>query len=157
SAVVAHIKGNGVEVTPTQLPDIYRQFVECCDKLSIASRPQIFVLNGNGVLNAFATWFLGRKYVVLLSSVVDAMEQNPSGVRFYIGHELAHVIRHDNPIQHLLRWPAQWLPILGAAFARARESTCDQHGMACSTSREDAARSLVALSAGGKQWKAVSL
>jgi Zn-dependent protease with chaperone function/type II secretory pathway pseudopilin PulG len=157
SAVIAHIRGHGVEVTEAQLPGLHRQFVECCEKLALAPRPQIFILNGNGVLNAFATWFLGRKYVVLLSSVVDAMEANPSGVRFYIGHELAHVIRHDNPLQHLLRWPAQWLPILGAAFSRARESTCDQHGMACSASREDAARSLVALAAGAKQWKVVSL
>ena len=157
SAVVAHIRGQGVEVTQTQLPELHRQLVECCEKLGIAPRPQMFILNGNGVLNAFATWFLGRKYVVLLSSVVDAMEATPSGVRFYVGHELAHVIRHDNPFQHLLRWPAQWLPILGAAFSRARETTCDLHGMACSASREDAARSLVALAAGAKQWKAVSL
>jgi Zn-dependent protease with chaperone function/type II secretory pathway pseudopilin PulG len=157
SAVIAYITGHGVEVTEAQLPDIHRQFVESCEKLSITARPRIYILNGNGVLNAFATWFLGRKFVVLLSGVVDAMESNPSGVRFYIGHELAHVIRHDNPLQHLLRWPAQWLPILGAAFSRSRETTSDLHGLACSASREDAARSLVALAAGAKQWKVVSL
>jgi Zn-dependent protease with chaperone function len=157
SAAVAYVRGNGVEVTESQLPEIHRQFVECCEKLSIAKQPRVYIQNGNGVLNAFATWFLGRKYVVLLSSIVEAMADNPSGVRFYLGHELAHVIRHDNALQHLLRWPAQWLPILGAAFSRARETTCDLHGMACSASREDAARALAALAAGAKQWKVVSL
>jgi Zn-dependent protease with chaperone function len=157
SAAIAHLMGNGVEVSEEQFPELNTQFVQCCDKLSIGKRPRIYMLNGNGVLNAYATWFLGRKYVVLLSSVVDAMDENLNGVRFYIGHELAHVIRHDNPILWALRWPALRFPLIGASFSRARESTCDRHGVACSESREGAARSLVALSAGAKRWKGVSL
>jgi Tfp pilus assembly major pilin PilA len=80
------------------------------------------------------------------------MESNPNGVRFYIGHELGHVLRHDNALIAFLRWPALRLPLLGAAFSRARESTCDLHGLACSQSPEAATRSLAALSAGAKSW-----
>lgn len=54
---------------------------------------------------------------------------------------------------HLLRWPVLWLPLLGAAYSRARESTCDRHGLACSGSTEGAARALAALSAGAERWK----
>jgi Zn-dependent protease with chaperone function len=157
SAAITHLQGNGIEVSASQFPELYSQFTQSCDKLSIADRPGIYVLNGNGVMNAFATWFLGRKYVVLLSSVVDAMEQNASGIRFYVGHELGHVIRHDNPFIWALRWPALRFPLLGAGFARARESSCDLHGLACSESREDAARSLLALSAGSRRWRSASL
>jgi Zn-dependent protease with chaperone function/Tfp pilus assembly major pilin PilA len=157
SAIVAHFKGNGIEVTEGQFAEIHRQFEDCCAKLALPVKPRLFVMNGNGVLNAFATWFLGRKYVILLSSVVDAMDENPSGVRFYLGHELAHVVRHDNPLQWVLRWPALCLPLLGASFSRARETTCDLHGLACSESPEGAARSLVALAAGAKRWKQTSL
>ena len=157
STVVAHLEGNGIEVSEWQFPELYRQFAESCDKLSISVQPSIYILNGNGVLNAFATWFLGRKFVVLLSSVVDAMEKNPNGIRFYIGHELGHVIRHDNPAIWALRWPALRFPILGAAYSRARESTCDLHGLACSDSREGAARSLLALSTGANRWHSASL
>src|ERR1700688_1305 len=146
SAFLAHLRGGGIEVSDTQLPDLQRQFVQCCEKLSIGERPSLYVQNGNGVLNAFATWFLGRKYVVLLSSVVDAMDKNPNGIRFYVGHELGHVLRHDNPIVWALRWPALLFPLIGASFSRARESTCDLHGLACSESREGTARSLIALS-----------
>jgi Tfp pilus assembly protein PilE len=46
-----------------------------------------------------------------------------------------------------------WLPLLGAAYSRARESTCDRHGLACAGSPEAAARSLAALSAGTRRWK----
>ena len=156
SAAIALIRGNGIELSQTQFPELYGQFAQCCEKLSISTKPKIFIQNGNGVLNAFATWFLGRKFVVLLSSVVDAMDANPNGVRFYIGHELGHVLRHDNPVLWILRWPALCLPLIGAAFSRARETTCDLYGLACSDSREGAARSLVSLSAGAVRWKGVS-
>jgi Zn-dependent protease with chaperone function/type II secretory pathway pseudopilin PulG len=157
SAAIAHLRGNATEVTDYQLPDLHKQLIACCGILRVPVTPAMYVQNGNGILNAFATWFLGRKYVILLSGVVDAMAPNPNGVRFYIGHELGHVLRHDNAVTAFLRWPALRLPLLGAAFSRARETTCDLHGLACSESPELAARSLAALAAGGRSWAKVSL
>lgn len=152
SALIAYIKGNGVELSAAQFPDLYAQFTACCDRLQITTRPQAFVLNGNGGLNAFATQFLGTQYVVLMSDVVDAMSKHADGVRFYLGHELGH-LRMKHLSGHLLRWPVLWLPLLGGAYSRARESTCDRHGLACSSSPEGAARALTALAAGGKRWE----
>lgn len=152
STLIAHIKGNGVELTETQFPDLHAQFSACCDRLQIKERPQAYVLNGDGGLNAFATKFLGTQYVVLMSDVVDAMSKHADGVRFYIGHELGH-LRMKHLSGQLLRWPVLWLPLLGAAYSRARESTCDRHGLACSGSPEGAARALAALSAGAERWK----
>lgn len=157
SAAIAHLRGNAIEVTEHQLPEIFNQLGDCCRALGMAGNPTMYVQNGNGVMNAFATWFLGRQYVILLSNIVDAMDTNPNGVRFYIGHELGHILRHDNWLIGFLRWPALRLPLLGAAFARARESTCDLHGLACSQSPEAATRSIAALSAGAKSWALVSL
>jgi len=152
SALIAHIKGNGVELSESQFPDLYKQFASCCDQLNINIRPQVYILNGDGGLNAFATKFLGTQYVVLMSDVVDAMNEHTDGVQFYIGHELGHLrMKHLNG--HLLRWPVLWLPLLGAAYSRARESTCDRHGLACSSSPEGAAKALAALSAGSERWK----
>lgn len=157
SAAIAHLRGNAIEVSEHQLPELHAQLTACCEALGVRVLPTMFIQNGNGALNAFATWFLGHKYVILLSGIVDAMANNPNGVRFYIGHELGHIVRHDNPIQALLRFPALRLPLLGAAYSRARESTCDLHGLACSESRESAARSLSALSAGARSWASLSL
>jgi Zn-dependent protease with chaperone function len=152
SALIAHIKGNGVELSETQFPDLHAQFTACCDRLQIKTPPQAYILNGNGGLNAFATKFLGTQYVVLMSDVVDAMDKHADGVRFYLGHELGH-LRMKHLSGHFLRWPALWLPLLGAAYSRARESTCDRHGLACSGSPEGAARALAALSAGSERWE----
>jgi Zn-dependent protease with chaperone function len=156
STLIAYIKGNGVEVTHDQFPDLNDHFTECCEKLKIHPRPRAYILNGNGGLNAFATRFLGTEFVVLLSDVVDAMDDHPEGIRFYIGHELGH-LRMKHLTGQLLRWPVLWLPLLGAAYSRARESTCDRHGLACSGSPEHATRALAALSAGGKLWRQLDL
>ncbi|MDR2240322.1 MAG: M48 family metalloprotease [Zoogloeaceae bacterium] len=157
SALIAHIKGNGVELSEAQFPDLHAQFIDCCDRLQIKKRPQAFVLNGNGGLNAFATKFLGAQYIVLMSDVVDAMDKHADGVRFYIGHELGHLRMKHLSFGHLIRWPVLWLPLIGAAYSRARESTCDRHGLACSGSRESAARALVALSAGVERWQQLDI
>ena len=113
-------------------------------------------MQGGGALNAFATRFLGRNYVVLLSDIVDAMDEQPDGVDFYFGHELGHIRRH-HLTGNLLRAPVLWLPLLGAAYARAKEYTCDRHGRACCESPESAARALVALAAGARRWRQVDL
>lgn len=156
SSLIAHIKGNGVELSAEQFPDLYSQFSSCCDRLEIKSRPQAYILNGNGGLNAFATKFLGTKYVVLMTDVVDAMAKHDDGVSFYIGHELGH-LRMKHLSGGLLRWPALWLPLIGAAYSRARETTCDRHGLACCKSAEGAARALAALAAGVDRWKTLDV
>jgi len=130
--------------------------VACCERLRIAPQPQAYVMNGNGGFNAFATKFLRSQYVVLLSDVVDAMKQHPDGVRFYLGHELGH-LRMKHLSWHFLRWPVLWLPLVGAAYSRARESTCDRHGAACSSSPDHAARAIAALAAGGERWQQLDL
>ena len=45
STLIAHIKGNGVELTEAQFPDLYAQFAACCDRLQITKRPKSTPLN----------------------------------------------------------------------------------------------------------------
>lgn len=156
SAFIAHIKGTGVKLTSQQFPDLHARYLACCDKLGISERPEAYVLHGEGWFNAFATRFLGRSFVILLSDVVDAMDEHPDGVNFYIGHELGH-IRMKHLTGRLWRWPVLWLPLLGAAYSRAQESTCDRHGAACCSRPEHAARAMAALAAGAKRWSTLDL
>jgi len=156
STLIAHVKGNGVALSESQFPDLHAQLVACCEQLQMQDRPLAYVMNGNGGLNAFATKFLRSQYLVLLSDVVDAMRHHPDGVRFYIGHELGH-LRMKHLSWRFLRWPVLWLPLVGAAYARARESTCDRHGAACSSSPENAARAIAALAAGGRRWQQIDI
>ena len=156
SALIAHVKGNGVELSTEQFPDLYAQFLECCKRLDIATPPEAYILNGNGVLNAFATKFLRDRYVVLTSDIAEAMQGNAEGLRFYIGHELGH-LRMKHISKALVRWPVLWLPLVGAAYSRARESTCDRHGLACSGSGDSAILALSVLAAGRARWRSLNV
>jgi competence protein ComGC len=53
-------------------------------------------------------------------------------------------------------WPASILPLLGAAYSRAREYTCDLYGLACCKDPQDACYGLAALAAGGERWQTLS-
>lgn len=156
SALVAHIKNTAVRLTPQQFPDLHARFLDCCKKLQIETPPEAYVLAGNGLLNAFATRFLGRHFVVLLSDTIDALESDPEGINFYIGHELGHV-RMKHLTGRFWRMPVLWLPLVGAAYSRAKESTCDRHGLACCANPDAAARALVVLAAGTRRWRDVDL
>jgi Zn-dependent protease with chaperone function len=156
SGFIAWIKGTAVRISPEQHPDLYRRFEACCQKLEMAERPEIYLMEGGGMLNAFATRFFGRNFVVLLSGVIDALEDEPEGISFYIGHELGH-IRMKHLTGRLWRLPVLWLPLLGAAYARAQEYTCDLHGRACCADGKSAARALIVLAAGARRWKNTDL
>ena len=156
SAFISHVKGTGVQLSPDQLPDLYERLCRGCERLGMSEIPEAYLLNGNGMMNAFATKFLRRHYVVLYSDIVDALDTRPDAVDFYIGHELGHISRGH------LRWgwvvaPATILPILGAAYSRAREYSCDLHGLACCLDPKDAAYGLAVLAAGERSWDQIDL
>lgn len=155
SAFISHIRGTAVHITRQQFPDLYERIGACAAKLGMKEIPDAYLLHGNGVFNAFATRFLGRNFIVLFSDVVDALDECPEAVNFYIGHELGHILRKHLVWGPLLA-PASFLPLLGAAYSRAREYTSDRHGLACCGQAEDARRGLAALAAGGKRWKTLN-
>jgi Tfp pilus assembly major pilin PilA/Zn-dependent protease with chaperone function len=156
AALITHLRGNATRIDAGQMPDLYARLEKCCRTLGIATLPEAYLLHGNGVFNAFATRFMGRNYLVLLSDVVDALEEQPGAIDFYIGHELGHIRRRHLVWAPLLA-PALLLPLLGAAYSRAREYTCDRHGLACCERPNDALRGMAALAAGGLRWKALDL
>lgn len=156
SALLSHLKGNGIKLSEAQFPELYNRHLYCCKKLGLTDCPDAYLINGGGLLNAFASRFLGRDFVVLYSNVIHGMADQPEALNFYIGHELGHISQN-----HLLwgpfLWPASILPLVGAAYSRAREYTCDQFGRACCDNAESALKGLIALSAGEKLWSDVHI
>ncbi len=141
SGLIAYLKGTAVKVTPHQFPDIYKHLHECCEKLQISDMPETYMLQAGGLFNAFATRFLRR---------------NEGAIKFYFGHELGHIRRKHLSWAPFLS-PARLLPLIGAAYSRAREYTCDNYGFACCSSPHDAAIGLAALSAGRNRCKTLSI
>jgi Zn-dependent protease with chaperone function/type II secretory pathway pseudopilin PulG len=155
SALISYIKGNGVRITEEQFPDLKQQIHECCRKLDVVDEPQAYLLQMGGMLNAFATRFLGRDFLVLYSEVVDGLADNPDALNFYIGHELGHLKRKHLSWATVLM-PAAVLPLVGAAYSRAREYTCDRHGLAACDNPVNAEHGLAVLAAGGKRARSMN-
>jgi Zn-dependent protease with chaperone function len=143
---LGRVRGNSVRVSERQLPQLHRLAAAHARRLGMERVPAIYVMQSGGILNAFATRFLGRDFVIIYSDVLElALAQGEAAVGFIVGHELAHLWRG-----HLkYRWltaPGRLMPYLGAAYSRACEYTCDRIGAFCQP--EGAISGLLALAAG---------
>ncbi|MGI2158318.1 M48 family metalloprotease [Shewanella baltica] len=156
SAFISYLKGTAVEINAEQFPELHKQYLACCERLEMRQPPRAYLLAADGMLNALATRFLGRNYIVLFSSIVDALESDKDALNFYIGHELGHIRRN-----HIGKAPflvfATWLPLVGAAYSRACEYTCDLHGLRCCNSLRSATNAVAVLAAGVEQWKRMNV
>ncbi len=143
--MLGHIRGNAVLVSARQFPRLHAIVAENATILDM-QEPSVFVLQSGGVLNAFATRFLGRNFVVLYSDVLSVAEhRGERAVSFIVGHELGHLKRGHLKYRWLLA-PARLIPFLGGAYSRACEYTCDRFGAACAP--DGAVSGLLTLAAG---------
>jgi len=155
SAFITHLKGNGVRITQEQYPDLYNSLVKNSEKVGLHHVPEAYLLRTD-FFNALATRFRGRNFVVLFTDVVDALESQPSAIDFYIGHELGHL--HRKHIQWgVYLFFASWIPLLGAAYRRSQEYTCDRYGAMCCNNDEDIVAAISTMSAGDSRWNSINL
>jgi Zn-dependent protease with chaperone function len=143
---LGRVRGNAVRVSEKQFPQLHKLAVAHARRLGLKQVPAVYVMQSGGLLNAFATRFAGRDFVIVCSDVLElALAQGEAAVGFIMGHELGHVWRG-----HLkYRWltlPGRVMPYLGAAYSRACEYTCDRIGAFCQP--EGAITGLLALAAG---------
>lgn len=145
---IANIRNNGVKITEQQFPRIARRTKEIADDMRLSRIPEVFIIQSGGLLNAFATKFFGRNFVVLYSDIVEVIEQgNDAELDFIIAHELAHVKRR-HITKNALLLPAMWMPFLGKAYSRACEFTCDRMATIYTRNTEAATNALCILASG---------
>jgi hypothetical protein len=126
----ASVRGTAVELSPHQYGDLYRIADQFSHQLGLRRRPQIFLSNGNGTLNAFAAQATGYDYVVLSNELfVNLYNNNRDGLRFILGHELGHIRLHHVALWYQIAVSySERIPLLGPCLSRLREYSCDRHG-----------------------------
>jgi Zn-dependent protease with chaperone function len=144
---LGRIRGNGVLVSERQFPLLHQMVTKHAQHLGLSPVPTVYVLESGGILNAFATKLLGRKFIILYADVLAlALRRGEAAVSFIVGHEVGHHWRG-----HLKwRWltaPARLIPYLWFAYSRACEYTCDRVGAFCQP--DGAIDGLLVLAAGG--------
>ncbi len=148
----AQLLGNSIQVRPGQFPEICELVTTYCEKLRMYKVPEVFIVNGNGVVNAIAMRMLRDKYVLLLGDLVDVtLASGLPSLGFVLGHELGHhALGHTSPLRNLFLWPSKFVPFLGPAYARACELSADRVGLWLAGQSEAAMRGLAALACGSR-------
>ncbi len=144
----ASIAGTAVLLSQSQFPDLRASATDFANRLGVASPPSVFLANGNGTLNAFAAQSgTNNNYVVLSNELFANLERNNrEGLRFILGHEMAHIRLHHVALWYQLSICfSQLIPILGPTLSRLREYSCDRNGAALEPKGE---KGLVLLAAG---------
>jgi Zn-dependent protease with chaperone function len=151
--LIGRLRGNGVRVSERQFAGLHGLVKRHSAALGLKQLPTVFVMESGGLLNAFATRFLGRDFVVIYADVLAlAEERGEAALGFVVAHELAHVRRGH--LKH--RWltiPGRLFPYLGAAYSRACEYTCDRFGAHCQP--DGAVDGLLVLAAGKHLYRLV--
>jgi len=126
----ASVRGSAVQLSERQFRGLYRTADDFAASLGLRRRPDIFLSNGNGTLNAFAAQATGHDYAVLSNELfVNLHQNNRDGLRFILGHEMGHVRLHHVSLWYQLSLAySERIPILGPTLSRLREYSCDRHG-----------------------------
>ena len=151
--LIGYLRGNAVKVSSFQFPEINQIVIRHSKMLGLRRVPDVYILQSGGILNAFASRFMGNNYIVVNSDIVEASEQDKHILSFVVGHELGH-IKRNHMLKNLLLFPAWLVPFLGAAYSRACEYTCDSIGYSLSPIGAD--NGLLLLAAGKTVYKKVN-
>jgi Zn-dependent protease with chaperone function len=154
----ASVRGNSVLATAEEFPEIDAIKMDAAAALGFkpSREPEIYITNGNGVLNAFAASAFGHDFVTIHSGLfANTLEQNQRALRFIVGHELGHIRLHHTRLWYQLSIAfSSLIPLLGAWLSRLRELSCDRHG---AWVEREGADGLVLLTAGRYIYHQVQL
>lgn len=154
-AALAQLKQNAIKITPEQFSLIYNKASEFSEKLKLKKIPEIYMFQSSGALNALATRFLFKNYVILYSDIMElAYKEGEDAVAFIVAHELAHIHR-NHLLKYALTAPIIFIPFLRNAFSRACETTCDN--IATALVPNNSLEGLLVLLAGKELYKKVNV
>jgi Zn-dependent protease with chaperone function/competence protein ComGC len=145
--LTAHLRAEALRVDEKQLPELHATFLNVCQKLGVRHPPKLYVLQAGGALNAFATRFAGRDFVVVYADMLDAFGPASAEMQFILGHELGH-LKSNHLMKRILLAPGIFAPLIGPAYLRACEASCDRHGAFVADNLEGALRAMLTLSGG---------
>lgn len=139
-----------VRVTEKNFPEIYQKAQEFTALLGMKKVPDIFVVQENGALNAFAACVPGRRFIQLNAEVLDVayLENHDfEAVYFVMAHEFGHqYLRHVNLGYKVAEFCGMMIPIFKDLVSRSKEYSADRVAQALTGS--DGKREMPVLMAG---------
>ena len=132
------------------------------EKLGLKTVPELYIQNGNGTLNAFATCMPGyRAFGVIYADILERALANDDrdALRFILGHELGHIrLKHVMWWYNLLTFIGNMPGIqylIGQPLGRAHGYGCDKLGYALAADRD--CKGLLMLAAGKHLYRQINI
>ncbi|PID83533.1 hypothetical protein CSB11_00775 [Candidatus Campbellbacteria bacterium] len=156
------VRANSVRLNKHQYPEVHKIFKEMSKELGFEETPELYLVNGNGALNAYATCVPGfRNFSAIYSDVLERCLKNNDmeTLRFILGHELGHL--KFNHIKWWYSFLTLWMNLPGIQYlfglplSRSRELGCDKIGQKLSKNMDG--RPLMILSAGKYAYQDIDM
>lgn len=130
SYAYAQYRSMSVRITEKTYPEIYAIVEEYAQKLGMKRVPKVYMVQGNGVLNAFSSFIPFRQYIEVYADLLEVAYReyhDMDTIRFIIAHEMAHIYyKHATMHYYYGMMFSQLIPIVGETASRAREYSCDR-------------------------------
>jgi Zn-dependent protease with chaperone function len=153
----AGYRSMSVKITENNFPEIHEIVKEYAQRLGMKKLPAIYLVQGNGILNAFATCIPFKQYIELYADLVEVAYREHNDMdtlRFIIAHEMTHIyLGHAKLYYNYSILFANMVPILPNIASRAREYSCDR--IAQRLSGSDGIDAMMSLTAGIHLYKKV--
>lgn len=131
------LRANALRITPRQFPQVYALWESIARDLGMKKVPDLYTINGNGLLNAYAACVPGfRSFGAIYSDILETCLRNEDwdSLKFVLGHEAGHIrLGHVSWWYILFKFVFMFPPvkyIIGLPLGRAQEYSCDKVGHA---------------------------
>ena len=132
-----NLRANAIRITARQFPEVYAMWEGLAQDLGIKEVPDLYTINGNGLLNAYASCVPGfRNFSAVYSDILETCVRNEDwdSLKFILGHEAGHIRLHHVKWWYLVSTFIFRLPyidyVVGKPMSRDREYGCDKVGYA---------------------------
>lgn len=127
--VYAQYRTMSLRITEKNFPEIYQLIEEYARRLGIKV-PKAYVMQQNGILNAFSAFLPRRQWICIHSELFEVAyreHKDMDSLAFIIAHEMAHIYYgHATLHYNLAIMFSKAIPILGTTASRTREYSCDR-------------------------------
>ncbi len=125
----AQYRSMSLRITEKNFPEVYALIEEYSKRLGIKT-PKAYVIQQNGVLNAFSAYLPRRQWICIHSELFEVAyreHKDMDALAFIIAHELGHIYyKHATFGYYLSIMFSQMIPVLGTTASRTREYSCDR-------------------------------
>ena len=155
----AKYRSMAIKVTEKNFPEIYEMVKNYSSKLNFKKIPETYIVQANGVLNAFSAFIIRKQYIEINADLLEIAyreHQDMKSIGFVIAHELSHIkYKHATLGYNLSIFYSSALPILGPTASRAREYSCDR--LAQKITGDNGIDAMLSLSAGKHLYKQIDI